>query len=137
MVNLLPEWEKEKLSRHNTPLEGAKTKKQVSKPTKRQAPKSPVTRSSTELNKTSSGEKSEAGPKHSKFESNHLSTPRRGKTVSVEDPKLSQVVFDPEAGMEEGTYWLPRIRLMFAAEDPRMFADRVANAHKSRYICYE
>ena len=103
MVNLLPEREKEKLSRLNTPLEGAKTKKQVSKPTKCQAPKSLVMHSSTELNKMSSGEKSEAGPKQSKTESKHLSIPSRRKTVSVEDLKLSQVVFDPEAGMEEGT----------------------------------
>ena len=29
-------------------------------------------------------------------------------------------------------YWIPRIRLMFLAEDPTMFAHRVAHAHMSR-----
>ena len=31
-----------------------------------------------------------------------------------------------------GQYWVPRIRLMFSAEDPRMFAERVANAFAFR-----
>ena len=29
-------------------------------------------------------------------------------------------------------YWVPRVRLMFAAEDPTMFAQRVAYAHLAR-----
>lgn len=29
-------------------------------------------------------------------------------------------------------YWVPRVRLMFAAEDPTVFASRVANAHRTR-----
>ena len=29
-------------------------------------------------------------------------------------------------------YWIPRIRLMFLAEDPTVFARRVAHAHMSR-----
>ena len=30
-------------------------------------------------------------------------------------------------------YWVPRVRLMFAAEDPTVFARRVAHAHMTRY----
>ena len=30
-------------------------------------------------------------------------------------------------------YWIPRVRLMFAAEDPTVFARRVAHAHMTRY----
>ena len=33
-------------------------------------------------------------------------------------------------------YWVPRVRLMFAAEDPTMFAQRVAHAHES-IECWE
>ena len=29
-------------------------------------------------------------------------------------------------------YWVPRVRLMFAAEDPTVFAQRVAHAHLAR-----
>ena len=32
----------------------------------------------------------------------------------------------------KGLYWVPRVRLMFRAEDPRIFADRVAEAFESR-----
>lgn len=36
---------------------------------------------------------------------------------------------------EEGIYyWVPRVRVMFAAEDPRVFANRVAHAHMSRLV---
>ena len=31
-------------------------------------------------------------------------------------------------------YWVPRVRLMFAAEDPTVFARRVAHAHMTRYM---
>ena len=31
-------------------------------------------------------------------------------------------------------YWIPRVRLMFAAEDPTVFARRVAHAHMTRYM---
>ena len=31
-------------------------------------------------------------------------------------------------------YWVPRVRLMFAAEDPTVFARRVAHAHMTRYV---
>ena len=31
-------------------------------------------------------------------------------------------------------YWVPRVRLMFAAEDPSVFARRVAHAHMTRYV---
>lgn len=40
-----------------------------------------------------------------------------------------------EGGLESegGAYhWVPRVRVMFAAEDPRVFASRVAHAHMSR-----
>ena len=30
-------------------------------------------------------------------------------------------------------YWVPRVRLMFAAEDPTVFADRVAQAYHLRH----
>ena len=30
-------------------------------------------------------------------------------------------------------YWVPRVRLMLAAEDPSVFARRVAHAHMTRY----
>ena len=30
-------------------------------------------------------------------------------------------------------YWVPRVRLMFAAEDPTVFSRRVAHAHMTRY----
>lgn len=128
MVNLLPEWEKEKLSRLNTPAEGTKPKEPASKTTKRRVSKGSATRSNVELRKTTSDEKLESGPKKSKSESKSLSTPRR-RVGHVERPSISQ---DLGEGTEEGTYWVPRIRLMFAAEDPRVFADRVANAHKTR-----
>ena len=40
---------------------------------------------------------------------------------------------EKELEAEDGSwYWLPRIRVMFAAEDPRAFANRVAHAHMSR-----
>ncbi len=29
-------------------------------------------------------------------------------------------------------YWIPRVRLMFAAEDPEVFAQRVTSAFKDR-----
>ena len=29
-------------------------------------------------------------------------------------------------------YWVPRVRLMFAAEDPQVFAERVSNAYNLR-----
>ena len=32
-------------------------------------------------------------------------------------------------------FWIPRIRLMFIAEDPRVFAERVADAFDSRRVC--
>ena len=31
-----------------------------------------------------------------------------------------------------GRYWIPRIQLHFLAEDPRVFADRVAKAYRDR-----
>ncbi len=31
-------------------------------------------------------------------------------------------------------YWVPRVRLMFAAEDPTVFARRMAHAHMTRYM---
>lgn len=40
-----------------------------------------------------------------------------------------------EGGLESenGTYyWVPRVRVLFAAEDPRVFANRVSYAHMSR-----
>ena len=33
-----------------------------------------------------------------------------------------------------GQYWIPRVRLMFRAEDPRLFAERVADAFVSRRL---
>lgn len=33
-----------------------------------------------------------------------------------------------------GQFWVPRIRLMFRAEDPRIFAERVAEAFESRHV---
>ena len=33
-----------------------------------------------------------------------------------------------------GQYWIPRVRLMFRAEDPRLFAERVAEAFFSRRL---
>lgn len=40
-----------------------------------------------------------------------------------------------EGGLESENgayYWVPRVRVMFVAEDPRVFANRVAHAHMSR-----
>ena len=40
-----------------------------------------------------------------------------------------------EGGLESENgayYWVPRVRVMFAAEDPRVFSNRVAHAHLSR-----
>lgn len=34
-----------------------------------------------------------------------------------------------------GQWWIPRIRIMFRAEDPRIFADRLAAAFRSRKVC--
>ena len=31
-----------------------------------------------------------------------------------------------------GQYWIPRVRLLFMAEDPRVFAQRVGNAFRLR-----
>lgn len=51
---------------------------------------------------------------------------------SVRKPSRKSVDVKEE---REGThYWVPRVRLMFAAEDPRVFADRVSHAHKSRCV---
>ena len=33
-----------------------------------------------------------------------------------------------------GQYWIPRVRLMFRAEDPRLFAERVSDAFVSRHL---
>lgn len=35
----------------------------------------------------------------------------------------------------QNQWWIPRIRLLFYAEDPHIFADRIAAAFKSRKIC--
>ena len=32
-------------------------------------------------------------------------------------------------------FWIPRIQLMFKAEDPRIFAERIAEAYKNRELC--
>lgn len=58
--------------------------------------------------------------------------PRPGAKSSL--PSLN-VVKMKEGGLESegGNYhWVPRVRVMFAAEDPRVFANRVAHAHMSR-----
>ena len=39
-----------------------------------------------------------------------------------------------EGGVAMVEYWVPRVRVMFAAEDPRVFANRVAHAHMTRYV---
>jgi hypothetical protein len=36
------------------------------------------------------------------------------------------------ASRSHGDYWIPRIQLHFLAEDPRIFADRVAKAYHDR-----
>lgn len=51
------------------------------------------------------------------------------KPFSLKDIKMK------DGGLESvgGTYnWVPRVRVMFVAEDPRVFASRVAHAHLSR-----
>lgn len=37
-----------------------------------------------------------------------------------------------EVNIDEIHYWVPRIRLMFSAEDPRVFANRISYAYKLR-----
>lgn len=37
-----------------------------------------------------------------------------------------------EVNIDEIHYWVPRIRLLFSAEDPRVFANRVSYAYKLR-----
>lgn len=123
MVNILPEWEKEKLSRLNTPADAPKTK--TSNATKQSESKSPASHSTSELNKAGSDTRLKKEVKKSKSDSRQVSAKR----------KISQPPVDsPTEEMEEGTYWVSRVRLMFAAEDPRVFVNRVANAHKARYL---
>ncbi|KAK0056678.1 dynein heavy chain 1 axonemal-like isoform X1 [Biomphalaria pfeifferi] len=53
-----------------------------------------------------------------------------GKTV------INGGIFDNGQRMSlPGQWWIPRIRIMFRAEDPRIFADRLAAAFRSRKVC--
>ena len=112
MVNLLPEWEKKKVARLNKLQGGSKTKL-------KQRTKSP------QLHSPSEDAKQEL--KKSKSEGQ-----RRSSRAASAKKKVAHMNLDRTEDMEEGTYWVPRVRLMFAAEDPRVFADRVAYAHKTR-----
>ncbi|ESO89348.1 hypothetical protein LOTGIDRAFT_210379 [Lottia gigantea] len=49
--------------------------------------------------------------------------------VIVESDENGEMVPSPSQ------YWIPRIRMMFTAEDPRLFARRVANAFELRRMC--
>ena len=45
---------------------------------------------------------------------------------------------DPETGQRiiyNNQFWVERWRIMFRAEDPRIFADRLAFAYHSRRMC--
>ena len=56
--------------------------------------------------------------------------------ASISDGNVSTVSSGGGVGESEDDihYWVPRVRLMFAAEDPSVFARRVAHAHMTRYI---
>ena len=51
---------------------------------------------------------------------------------------MPELILPPQSGGRSGAadddinYWIPRVRLLFAAEDPALFAKRVATAHKAR-----
>ena len=49
------------------------------------------------------------------------------------EPESKHSVSKLAEEMEGSHYWVPRVLLMFAAEDPRVFADRVSHAHKDRW----
>lgn len=44
---------------------------------------------------------------------------------------MKEGALESEDGMY---YWVPRVRVVFAAEDPRMFANRVSHAHLTRSV---
>jgi len=125
MVNLLPEWEKEKVARLSRLQEGSKSKL-------KQRAKSPRVSSPSEPNKSTSDAKLDKELKKPKAGGGQ---PRSSRGSSKR--KVMPVNQDRTDDMEEGTYWVPRVRLMFAAEDPRVFADRVAHAHTTRYVLIE
>jgi hypothetical protein len=54
---------------------------------------------------------------------------KRPKKISLRGIKMKEGGLESEGGTY---YWVPRVRVMFSAEDPRVFASRVANAHMSR-----
>ena len=50
----------------------------------------------------------------------------------IEDEKNKEKVSEPDDKIAK--YWVPRIRVMFAAENPKVFANRVAHAHMTRSV---
>ncbi|CAG5132289.1 unnamed protein product, partial [Candidula unifasciata] len=61
----------------------------------------------------------------------------QGRVVDTEGrPIINGGILDNGSRAQgRNQWWIPRIRLLFYAEDPRVFADRIATAFKSRKIC--
>ena len=52
----------------------------------------------------------------------------------VTQKKLARKRFTPYDTEDDMEYWVPRVHLMFLAEDPRVFARRLSNAYKLREV---
>ena len=131
LTTLLPEWKKERFSRLNTPIPehsgrlqsaGVPSKKLVSEHSASSSTKHSVSKSSiSDVVESDSSSSTDGG-----VNVNKLKRPKSGlKSRPAKKPK----------SMRNSEYWVPRVRLLFAAEDPCVFADRVAYAHKSRCVC--
>ena len=59
------------------------------------------------------------------------------RVVDAEGKTIVNGGFHPDGSRPcgPGQWWVPRVRLLFLAEDPRMFADRVADAFRTRKVC--
>ena len=64
----------------------------------------------------------------------HTHTHSHNTHTCIYTPSHTQVSSSTtEAGSDDDIhYWVPRIRLLFAAEDPVIFSQRVASAHQAR-----
>ena len=60
---------------------------------------------------------------------------------AIDPPQSSGMSGGESGGVSSSTdddddgvhYWVPRVRLLFAAEEPTIFARRVASAHRARF----
>lgn len=140
MKTLQPEWKKERFSQLNTPIPespsrllaaGGSSMEVVSEPglqsvnSNSSTKPKPGSNSNTDdvVESDSSGSVSYKDGGTNRNVRRHLKLGRRSGSA-----RKSKKV--RKAG--DSQYWVPRVRLLFAAEDPRVFADRLSHAHKSR-----